>query len=382
MRARLRAYQDAFGNPVPLFCYALKANHNISVIKLFRDAGAGADTVSAGEIQRALAAGMPPKRIVFAGVAKGDDEIAFALEQGIFQFNVESVPELERLSVIASLRGQKAPVALRVNPDVEAKTHAKISTGRKADKFGIAIADAMSVYRKAEELPGIDPVGLHLHIGSQITELSPFAAAYSRSADLFRALRAEGHNLTRLDLGGGFGVRYRDEEPLDPLGFAALVEETVGGLNCQLMFEPGRALVAEAGVMVATSIYRKINEDRQFLILDAGMNTLVRPAMYDAYHEIVPVRLRPEPSIAMDVVGPICESSDVFGRARLLPPLEAGDLVAFKSAGAYGHVMSSDYNSRTRAAEVLVDGAKFAVIKPGVKAEEQFADELIPDWLN
>lgn len=382
MRQQIAAYQKAFGDPAPLFCYALKANHNLAVIRLFRDAGAGMDTVSMGEVKRALAAGVPPDRIVFAGVAKGDDEIGFALDQGIFQFNVESVPELERISAIAAARGDVAPVALRINPDVEAKTHSKISTGRKSDKFGIAIAEAAAVYRRAAELPGIEPVGLHLHIGSQISELSPFAAAYSRAVELFKGLRAEGHNLTRLNLGGGFGVRYKDEDRLDPTSFAALVREVTKDLDCQLMFEPGRALVAEAGMLVATAIYRKVNPDRQFLILDAGMNTLVRPAMYDAYHDIMAVRQGLGPMLAMDVVGPICESSDVFGRGRSLPEMNAGDLVAFKSAGAYGHVMSSDYNSRPQAAEVLVDGDQFAVIKPGRQAEEQYADERIPDWLN
>jgi len=384
MRRQLRAYQHAFGDRAPLFCYALKANANLAIIRLLADQGAGADTVSAGEVQRALAAGVPPARIVFAGVAKGDDEIAMALDTGILQFNIESPQELERIAAIAQARRLVAPVALRINPEVTANTHAKISTGRRGDKFGIALEDALPVYARAHELAGIEPVGIHLHIGSQITDLAPFRAAYACGAALFRQLRAQGLPASRLDLGGGFGVRYRNEARLDPAGFAKIVSEATAGLDCELMFEPGRALVAEAGVLVASVIYGKQAGGRRFLILDAGMHTLIRPAMYDAYHEIVPVE---EPSAAapplvMDVVGPICESSDVFGRDRALPAMATGDLVALESAGAYGAAMASDYNSRPRAAEVLVDGARWAVIKPRRTAEEQFRDERIPDWIS
>jgi diaminopimelate decarboxylase len=274
-------------------------------------------------------------------------------------------------------------VALRINPDVDAGTHRKISTGRKEDKFGIAHADAPALYAMAADLPGIAPVGLHLHIGSQITALEPFERAYRRGIDLFDEVRRSGIPLRRLDLGGGFGVRYRDESTISPIAFARMVESLVGERDVELVFEPGRALVGEAGALIASVIYRKETADRRFLILDAGMNVLIRPALYDAFHEVLPLTEPPadarlEP---LDVVGPICESSDVFGRDRYLPLLDAGDRVAFLSAGAYGAVMASPYNSRTGAAEVLVDGDRWAVIKPGSAPETQFADEAIPPWL-
>ncbi len=383
MRERLHGFQAAFANRQALFCYAVKANSNIAVIKTLAAAGAGADTVSAGEIERALTAGVPPARIVFAGLAKTDEEIRFALGLGIMQFNVESVPELLRISALATECGTTAPIALRINPDVDAGTHDKITTGRKDDKFGIPHADAAGLYGLAQTLPGIAPVGLHLHIGSQITDLEPFRRAYARGVALFAELRAGGVSLRRLDLGGGFGVRYRDEEPVSAAAFAALVEKLVQGLDVELVFEPGRALVAEAGVLVASVIYRKESGDRRFLVLDAGMNVLIRPALYGAYHEVRPLA---EPASAarlerMDLVGPICESSDVFGRDRVLPLLDAGDRVAFMAAGAYGSVMASDYNSRSGAAEVLVEGDRWAVIKPRRAPARQYADETIPGWL-
>ena len=383
MRARLRAYQEAFAARPALFCYAVKANSNIAVIRTLAAAGAGADTVSGGEIERALAAGVPPEKIVFAGIAKTDAEIRFALGQGIMQLNVESVPELLRISAVAQALGTTAMVALRINPDVDARTLSKISTGRKEDKFGIPFADAPALYGMAASLPGIEPVGLHLHIGSQITRIEPFEMAYRRGVDLFNEIRASGIALRRLDLGGGFGVRYQDETPITPAAFAAMVEALVAGLDVELVFEPGRALVAEAGALVSTVIYRKESGGRRFLILDAGMNVLIRPALYDAYHEVLPLA-EPAPGShlePMDVVGPICESSDIFGRDRYLPLLDSGDRVAFLSAGAYGAVMASDYNSRWSAAEVLVDGDRWAVIKPGRAPGAQFADETIPPWL-
>ncbi len=279
--------------------------------------------------------------------------------------------------------GRAASVALRINPDVGAATHDKISTGRKGDKFGIPIAEAPAVYERAAALGGLRPVGLHLHIGSQITTLGPFEAAYARGAELFGALRERGVPLCRLDLGGGFGVRYGDETPFDPDAFAAMVGRLTDSLDCELLFEPGRYLVAEAGMLVASTIYLKEADDRRFLVLDAGMNTLIRPAMYGARHEILPVRERPEaPRLPMDVVGPICESSDIFGRSYALPTLDPGDLVAFASVGAYGAVMASDYNSRPGAAEVLVDGDRFAIIKARREPEAQFAEDRIPAWLN
>jgi diaminopimelate decarboxylase len=380
MRARVAEFQDAFRGERVLFCYAVKANSNLAVIRLFADAGVGADTVSGGEIARALAAGVPPRRIVYAGVAKTDEEIRFALAVGILQFNVESAQELARVAELAAAMGRSAPVALRINPDVAAGTHEKISTGRRHDKFGIPWDEATAVFAMAGRLRGVEPVGLHLHIGSQITRLEPFEEAYRRGVQLFTSLRAEGVPLRRLDLGGGFGVRYHDEPRVEAGAFAALVRRVTAGLDCELLFEPGRAFVAEAGVILSSVIYLKETRERRFLVLDSGMHVLVRPAMYAAHHPVVPVRepAEEEPLVPMDVVGPICESGDVLGRDRMLPLLGRGDLVAITGAGAYGAVMASHYNSRPSAAEVLVDGGRFAVIRPRLVAEEQFADERIP----
>ncbi|MEK0082591.1 diaminopimelate decarboxylase [Benzoatithermus flavus] len=384
MRERIRAFRQAFrGGPEPLFCYAVKANSNLAVIRLFAQEGAGADTVSGGEIARALAAGVAPSRIVYAGIAKTDEEIRFALQTGILQFNVESTQELLRIAEIAAGMGKTAPVALRINPDVAAGTHDKISTGRKHDKFGIPWDEAGEVFALAQRLEGIEPLGLHLHIGSQITRLEPFEAAYRRAVDLFVALRTAGVPLRRLDLGGGFGVPYKDEPRVEAEAFADLVRRLTRGLDVELVFEPGRSLVAEAGVILSQVIYLKEAGGRRFLVLDSGMNVLIRPAMYGAYHAVLPVR-EPRPDeelVPMDVVGPICESSDVLGRDRLLPLLRPGDLVAITGAGAYGSVMASHYNSRPSAAEVLVERGRFAVIKPHLPPERQFADERIPDWL-
>lgn len=383
MRARVRAFARAFADQRHLLCYAVKANSNLAVIRLLADEGAGADTVSGGEVARALAAGVPPERIVYAGVAKTDEEIRFALGQGILQFNVESVQELRRIDELAQAMGRRAPVALRINPDVVAGTHDKISTGRREDKFGIPWDEAAEVFALADGLAGVEPVGVHLHIGSQITRLAPFEAAYRRAVELYAGLRAQGIGLRRLDLGGGVGVRYRDEEPIPPEAFAAMVQGLTQGLDCELLLEPGRALVAEAGALLSRVIYRKEAGGRRFLILDSGMHVLLRPALYGAFHEVVPVAAPAEgvPLLPMDVVGPICESSDILGRDRLLPLLDRGDLVAILGAGAYGAVMASTYNSRPSPAEVLVEGARHAVIKPRREPELQFADERIPDWL-
>jgi diaminopimelate decarboxylase len=368
MRARAAAFRDAFKAERALFCYAVKANSNLAVIRLFANEGLGADTVSGGEIARALEAGVPPGRIVYAGIAKTDDEIRMALATGILQFNVESAQELCRIAELATAMGVTAPVA---------------STGRRHDKFGIPYEEAPALYRLAAELAGIDPVGVHLHIGSQIGRLEPFELAYRRGAELFTSLRADGIPLRRLDLGGGFGVRYLDEPRVEAQALAALVRRVTAGIDCELLFEPGRALVAEAGVIVASVIYLKQSGGRRFLVLDSGMHVLVRPAMYGAHHPVLPVR---EPAahtelLAMDVVGPICESSDILGRDRMLPELAAGDLVAITGAGAYGAVMASHYNSRPSAAEVMVEGERFAVIRSSVGVERQFADERIPEWL-
>ncbi|MFO1047842.1 MAG: diaminopimelate decarboxylase [Geminicoccaceae bacterium] len=383
MRERARAFRTAFAQERALVCYAVKANSNLAVIRLFAEEGLGADTVSGGEIARALAAGVPPQRIVYAGIAKTDDEIRTALGHGILQFNVESEPELRRIGDLAAAMGLAAPVALRVNPDVDAGTHEKISTGRKHDKFGIPYDEAPALYRLAAGLKGINPVGVHLHIGSQIGRLDPFEAAYRRAAELFTSLRAEGIPLRRLDLGGGFGVRYTDEPRVEAEALAALVRRVTAGLDCELLFEPGRALVAEAGVILASVIYLKEAGGRRFLVLDSGMHVLIRPAMYGAHHPVLPVRepAREAEVQVVDVVGPICESSDVHARDVRLPLLGAGDLVAITGAGAYGAVMASNYNSRPSAAEVLVEGGRFAVVRPARPPESQFADERIPDWL-
>jgi diaminopimelate decarboxylase len=383
MRARLRQFLAAFAGRRVMVCYALKANSNLAVIRTLADAGAGADIVSGGELQRALAAGVPPQRIVFSGVGKSRDEMVLALDAGIAQFNVESVPELVALGEVAAARRLNAPVALRVNPDVVADTHDRISTGRRHDKFGIAYDQALEVYEMARRLAGIELVGLHLHIGSQILSLAPFEAACRRGIELVRALAAGGIALRRLDLGGGFGVPYETEPPFDLAAYAALIRRLTVGLDLELVFEPGRYLVAEGGVLLSRVLYVKEGGARPCVVLDAGMNDLLRPALYDAYHPIVPVAEPPATlaRTAVDVVGPICESTDVFARARDLPPLRAGDLVVFTGAGAYGAVMASDYNSRPRAAEVMVEGAQFAVVKPRIEPVARFADESIPPWL-
>jgi diaminopimelate decarboxylase len=383
MRHQLRRFQEAFaGQPVRV-CYALKANSNLAVIRTLAEAGAGAEIVSGGELQRALAAGVPPERIVFAGVAKSRDEMAMALEAGIAQLNVESVPELVALGEIAASRRERAPVALRINPDVAAGSHEKISTGRRQDKFGIPHDRALEAYRLAQRLAGIEVVGLHLHIGSQILSLTPFDAAYRRAVELVRQLRAEGIGVRRLDLGGGLGIGYRGEAEVDLAAYAALVRELSRGLDLELVFEPGRFLVAQAGILLSRVLYVKDGAERPCVILDAGMNDLLRPALYDAYHPILPVRA-PDPAAPLqpvDVVGPICESADVFARARPLPPLQAQDLVAFAGAGAYGAVMASDYNSRPLAAEILVEDDRFAVVRPRQEPSARFAHEVLPPWL-
>jgi diaminopimelate decarboxylase len=383
MRARLDHFLAAFSDRRVMVCYALKANSNLAVIRTLADAGAGADIVSGGELERALAAGVPPQRIVFSGVGKNRDEMVQALDAGIAQFNVESVPELIALGEVAAARRLRAPVALRINPDVVADTHDRISTGRRHDKFGIAYDQALEVYEMARRLAGIELVGLHLHIGSQILSLAPFEAAYRRGVELVHALGAAGIALRRLDLGGGFGVPYGPEAPLDLTAYADLIGRLTAGLELELVFEPGRYLVAEAGVLLSRVLYLKEGGERPCVVLDAGMNDLLRPALYDAYHPLLPVA-EPRAGAArapVDVVGPICESTDVFARGRDLPPLRAGDLVAFTGAGAYGAVMASDYNSRPRAAEVMVEGAQFAVVKPRIEPAARFADEAMPPWL-
>ena len=368
-----------------LVCFAVKANSNLAVLKLLGDLGAGMDVVSGGEYARAKAAGVPGERIVFSGVGKTPAEMRQALEGGIRQFNVESEPELSVLSDLAHGMGIKAPIAIRVNPDVDAKTHEKIATGKSENKFGIPIARAREVYAQAAALPGIRVVGVDMHIGSQLTDLDPFRQAYIKMAALVRALRADGHSITRLDMGGGLGIPYRRDNsaPPLPLEYGQVIRETVGDLGCEIEIEPGRNIVGNAGVLVSQVIYVKEGEGRDFLILDSAMNDLLRPAMYGAHHDIVPLA---EPALGAevrpyDVVGPVCETGDTFQKGASLPTLAAGDLVAFRSAGAYGAVMASEYNTRPLVPEVLVSGDHFAVIRARPSIEEILSRDTMPAWL-
>lgn len=368
-----------------LVCFAVKANSNLAVLKLLGDLGAGMDVVSGGEYARALAAGVPGERIVFSGVGKTRDEMARAIAGGIRQFNVESEPELLALSSLAQEMGAEVPIAVRVNPDVDARTHAKIATGKSENKFGIPISRAREVYRLAASLPGLRVVGIDMHIGSQLTDLDPYRQAYRKMAELCRALRADGHAITRLDLGGGLGIPYRRDNaaPPLPLEYGEVVRETVGDLGCEIEIEPGRNIAGNAGILLASVIFLKQGEGRDFLIVDAAMNDLIRPAMYDAHHDIVPV-VEPAPGAEphpVDVVGPVCETGDTFARAVPLPRVGAGDLVAFRSAGAYGAVMASEYNSRPLVPEVLVSGDRFAVIRPRPSIDEMLSRDRIPEFL-
>jgi diaminopimelate decarboxylase len=370
--------------PLPhLVCFAIKSLSNVAVLKLLGDLGAGMDVVSIGEYHRARAAGVPGSRIVFSGVGKTRDEMRTALQGGIRQFNVESEPELRALSQVATALGLAAPVALRVNPDVDAKTHAKIATGKKENKFGIPISRAAQVYAEAAALPGLQIVGIDVHIGSQLTELAPFELAFQKVADLTSTLRDHGHNITRLDLGGGLGIPYtrsNDAPPL-PMDYGAMIKRTLGHLNCEIEIEPGRLISGNSGILVSRVIYTKQGEGRDFLILDAAMNDLVRPSMYDAHHDIIPVIETSAATQPYDVVGPVCETGDTFARARNLPPMNEGDLVAFRSAGAYGAVMASEYNTRPLVPEVLVRQDHFAVIRARPTFEDIVKRDSIPAWL-
>jgi diaminopimelate decarboxylase len=366
-----------------LVCYALKANSNQAVIATFAQLGAGADVVSEGELARALAAGVPPQKIVFAGVGKTAGEMAAGLDAGILQFNVESLPELKQLSAVAAARGLSAAVALRINPDVDAGTHEKISTGKAENKFGIPYDQAREAAWLAAELPGIRLEGLAVHIGSQLTELAPYRAAFRRLAELYAALRAEGLPLRRLDLGGGLGLAYREEQPPTPEDYARLARETVGGLGAQLICEPGRHLVGGAGLLLTRVLYVKEGATRSFLIVDAAMNDLIRPTLYEAWHDIVPVK-EPAPDAPAgryDIVGPVCESGDFLAKHRALPPPEAGDLLAIANAGAYGAVMASTYNSRPLVPEVLVKAGSFFVVRPRPSYATLIALDCLPPWL-
>jgi len=380
-----RLFQDALSGMDHLVCFAIKSLSNQAILRTLGDLGAGMDVVSGGEYRRALAAGIPGDRIVFSGVGKTREEMAFALTHGIRQFNVESAEELRVLSEVAAGLGAVAPITLRVNPDVDAKTHEKIATGRKEDKFGVPISQAREIYRLAASLPGIEVVGVDVHIGSQLTDLAPFEAAFTKIADLTRILRADGHTIKRLDLGGGLGIPYArsNEIPPLPMDYGAMIQRVLGDLDVEIEIEPGRLISGNAGILVSSVLYLKQGEGRDFLILDGAMNDLIRPAMYGAYHDIVPVVEAAAAVVQspVDIVGPVCESGDTFAKGRDMPPLAPGDLVAFRSAGAYGAVMASEYNTRPLIPEVLVKNDQYAVIRARPSFDEIINRDTLPEWL-
>lgn len=378
-------FSQAFKNTDTLICYSVKANSNIAVLRTLANLGCGADVVSGGELRRALRAGIPPERIVFSGVGKTVREMEDALTAGIHQFNVESEPELDQLSAVATRLNKQAAIAIRVNPDVDAKTHEKISTGKAENKFGISWKRAPAVYAHAATLSGIVVSGIDVHIGSQLTDLEPFRAAFNRVAELVRTLRDQGHPITRLDLGGGLGIPYlgTNDVPPHPDEYAKMVNDCVGELDCQLIFEPGRMIAGNAGILVASVIYNKHGDDRSFLITDGAMNDLIRPTLYDAYHNILPVsEAAPDATTnRYDIVGPVCETGDYFAKGRDLPDLASGDLIAVMSAGAYGAVLASTYNTRPLIPEVLVNGDQYAVIRARPDYDAILDLDKVPDWL-
>ncbi len=378
-------FDEALAGMDHLICYAMKAASNQAILTTLARAGAGMDVVSQGEYLRARAAGVPGEKIVFSGVGKTAEEIRVALAGGIRQVNVESEPELEVLNALALELGRVAPIAIRVNPDVDARTHAKIATGKSENKFGIPIRRARAVYARAAAMDGIEVIGIDVHIGSQLTDLAPFAQAYAKLAELTETLRGDGHDIRRLDLGGGLGIPYANSNQAPPLpaDYGALIKRTLGHLGCEIEIEPGRLIAGNAGMMIARVIYVKSGEGRDFLILDGAMNDLIRPAMYEAYHDIVPL-VAPAPGVETapyDIVGPVCESGDTFARARQMPPLKAGDLIAFRGAGAYGAVMASEYNTRPLIPEVMVNANQFAVIRRRPTFDEIIKRDTIPAWL-
>ena len=386
MAAQYRTFAAAFAPLPAMVCYAMKANSNQAVLRLFAGLGAGMDVVSGGELRRARAAGVPGRRITFSGVGKTEAELALALDEDIHCFNVESEPELRSLSGIAAAKGRTARIALRLNPDIDAGTHAKISTGKAENKFGIPIERARDVYAEAARLPGIAVTGIDMHIGSQITALGPFDRTFAAMAETLAMLRAEGHAIDHVDLGGGLGIPYRAGEEAGnsgPGAYAELAKRHFAGRDVTLVLEPGRYLVGNAGVLVARVILVKHGGDKRFVVVDAAMNDLIRPTLYEAHHEIVPLRepgagLGTEPA---DIVGPVCETGDYLARARPFPPVTAGELVAVMSAGAYGAVQAGTYNSRLLVPEVMVDGGRFAVIRPRTGYEDLIGLDRVPDWL-
>ncbi|MCA1337592.1 diaminopimelate decarboxylase [Pseudooceanicola marinus] len=385
LERHFRLFDEALAGMDHLVCYAMKAASNQAILKVMADLGAGMDVVSGGEYARAKAAGVPGDKIVFSGVGKTREEMRAALEGGVRQFNLESEPEMEVLNEVALSLGVVAPVTVRVNPDVDAKTHAKIATGKSENKFGIPITRAPEVYARIAELPGLRAVGIDVHIGSQLTDLEPYRAAFTKVKELTETLRAAGHDIIRLDLGGGLGIPYErgNSAPPLPVEYGALVQEVLGDTGCEIEIEPGRLIAGNAGIMLSEVIYVKHGEGRDFLIIDGAMNDLIRPAMYEAHHDIVPV-VEPEAGgeqTPYDIVGPVCESGDTFAKGRNMPKLAAGDLVAFRSAGAYGAVMSSEYNTRPLIPEVLVKGDQFAVIRKRPSFEEIINRDTLPEWM-
>jgi len=377
-------FAGAFADVRALVCYAMKANSNQAVIKSLAKLGAGADVVSEGELKRARAAGIPADKIMFSGLGKTARELALAVDEKILCINVESEPELELLSSIAASKGHAAHISVRVNPDIDAKTHHKISTGKAEDKFGIPISRAREVYARAAKLPGIKIAGVDMHIGSQITDLDPFGDAFTLLADFVRTLRSDGHTITHVDLGGGLGIPYRNdnESPPSPEAYAAVVKRATRDLDCRLIFEPGRLIVGNAGILVMRVLFVKHGEAKNFVVVDAAMNDLIRPTLYDAYHEIWPVReAQSAKRIRADVVGPVCESGDFLALDRELAEPAAGALLAIMTAGAYGAVQSGTYNTRALVPEVLVNNAQWAVVRPRLEVDQLIALDRIPDWL-
>ncbi|ABE64204.1 diaminopimelate decarboxylase [Nitrobacter hamburgensis X14] len=380
-----RVFADAFAGVDHLVCYAVKANSNQSVLRTLAKLGAGADVVSGGELKRALAAGIPASKILFSGVGKTDAELRAALAVDVLCINVESEPELDLLSKLASEAGRTARISIRVNPDVDSGTHAKISTGRSENKFGIPIARARAVYAHAAKLPGIAVTGVDMHIGSQITDLGPMEAAFRLLADFVTTLRADGHTISHVDFGGGLGIPYYEDRaaPPEPLAYAEMVRRVTHNLGCTLMFEPGRMIVGNAGILVTRVIYVKHGDARNFIIIDAAMNDLIRPTLYEAYHQIIPVRAAPKdaPVMVADVVGPVCETGDYLALGRNLPEPQAGDLLAIMTAGAYGAVQSGTYNTRALIPEVLVKDDQYAVVRPRIEVEQLIAMDMSAPWL-
>lgn len=383
LKRHYHVFADGFKDVNATICFAVKANSNLAVIKTLAQEGAGGDCVSEGEIRKCLAAGIPANKIVFSGVGKTTDEHRYALENDILQINVESLEEVHQLNSVAKSIGKKARIAFRVNPDVDAGTHDKIATGRKEDKFGIAWENVIECYKEAASLPFIEIQGVATHIGSQLTSLTPLSNAFKKVVSLVHTLRENSHTISHLDLGGGLGIPYDQETPPLPSEYAEMVINLTKDLGCHLLFEPGRMIAGNAGILVSRVIYLKKTEHRNFLIVDAAMNDLIRPAMYGSYHQIVPItkEKKDTQSILMDIVGPVCETGDIFAKQRSLPELQPNELIAFRSAGAYGAVMASQYNVRPLIPEVLVNGDEYALIRKRPSYEEILNNDKMPDWL-